>query len=398
MKCTYLFVFSLIMFSPVAIKAAEISWSPAFEIETDADIDVSKPIVRAVNVVSPGDVDEIEVEFPGDITVEFEPEHTFEFNLEFDEGIGSGSVTGTGNYYTVDGLTTENDELDAIFDNHGWVGGGPEGGAIAVLELLDLEIGESYQIQLIGAADDRGCCEYRQMEIWNDDLETVDDDLWFGRSNDFDEDDERGPGSTIGTFVADADNQLIYLVGTSELDDGAGNLGNGADPGLSAYVLSLAGPTGPRGDYNGNGELDTADLDLQSQAIKDGDLAFDENADGVVNIADRILWVNELKNTWMGDADLNGVFNSSDFVVVFSSAKYETGQPAVWTQGDWDGDGVFNSSDFVAAFSNAGYETGPRPGGPNPGALAVPEPSSVVMVLISLVGLMGSIRRRQSSE
>ena len=117
-----------------------------------------------------------------------------------------------------------------------------------------------------------------------------------------------------------------------------------------------------------------------------------------MNIADRILWVNELKNTWMGDADLNGVFNSSDFVVVFSSAKYETGQPAVWTQGDWDGDGVFNSSDFVAAFSNAGYETGPRPGGPNPVALAVPEPSSVVMVLISLVGLMGSIRRRQSSE
>jgi hypothetical protein len=43
----------------------------------------------------------------------------------------------------------------------------------------------------------------------------------------------------------------------------------------------------------------------------------------------------------------------------------------------WIGDSAFNRSDFVTAFSGQGYEQGPRPGG----LAAVPEPSSVVVVL-----------------
>ncbi|MDG2383655.1 MAG: PEP-CTERM sorting domain-containing protein [Pirellulaceae bacterium] len=142
---------------------------------------------------------------------------------------------------------------------------------------------------------------------------------------------------------------------------------------------------GPRGDYNGNGALDAGDLDLQAAAINSQDLAFDENADGVVDTNDRVLWVNELKNTWMGDADLNGRFDSGDFVVVFTAAKYEQDADATWNQGDWDGDGRFNSGDFVAAFNNGGYDAGLRPGGPNPAAAAVPEPSSLVLLATGLL-------------
>ncbi len=150
---------------------------------------------------------------------------------------------------------------------------------------------------------------------------------------------------------------------------------------------------GVAGDYNNNGALDIGDLDLQAQAIKDQDLSFDENNDGVVDSADRRYWVNELKNTWMGDADLNGEFNSSDFVAVFTAGKYESGETASWSEGDWDGDMDFDSTDFVSAFSDGGYEMGQRDGGPNAATAAVPEPSSIALLLLGAMCLL-RLRRR----
>ena len=152
---------------------------------------------------------------------------------------------------------------------------------------------------------------------------------------------------------------------------------------------------GVAGDYNGNGLLDAGDLDLHaSVGIANQDLAYDANNDGVVDVADRVVWTNDLKNTWMGDSDLNGVFDTADFVLVFGEGKYETGDAATWGQGDWDGNQVFDSGDFVAAFGNGGYEMGERAGGPNPVTAVVPEPSSMVLALISLLGLAGVARRR----
>ena len=147
------------------------------------------------------------------------------------------------------------------------------------------------------------------------------------------------------------------------------------------------------GDYNGNGLLDAEDLDLNaSVGIASQDLSYDLNEDGVVNSTDRKIWVNDLKNTWVGDSDLNGVFDSGDLVAVFSSAKYETGLTATWGQGDWNGDQKFDSGDLVEAFSNAGYEAGERPGGPNPAA-AVPEPSTLVLLLMGGLLAIRRVRR-----
>ena len=159
-------------------------------------------------------------------------------------------------------------------------------------------------------------------------------------------------------------------------------------------VASVAPPSLP-GDFNENGQLDSEDLDLQAQVImgQPGGPEYDLNNDDVVDYADREIWVEELKNTWIGDANLNGEFNSGDMVQVFSRGKYETGQSAGWEDGDWNGDTVFGSGDMVAAFVAGGYEKGLRPGGPNPAVSAVPEPASVTLLVTVLIGL-ASFRRR----
>ena len=226
----------------IPCSAAEITWSPAFDIETADDIDISGEIVRAVNVVDPEQIDDIPVDF-GTKEVIFEPEHTFELADEIQTA--DGSVTGAGTFYTGGplGLTTDNIDLDEILDSHGWVSGNP---AIAELLLEDLEVGQEYQIQLIGASDDRDCCRERLQTIINEDEDRI-SERW-GRQGDWDEDDEFGPGSLIGTFTADSTEQYIFFKSV-EIDDPEGNDNPGNDPGMSAYILSIPAATGPEGDF-----------------------------------------------------------------------------------------------------------------------------------------------------
>ena len=96
----------------------------------------------------------------------------------------------------------------------------------------------------------------------------------------------------------------------------------------------------------------------------------------------------ELKGTWIGDANLDGEFNSGDFVDVFGSGKYETGELARWSEGDWNADEQFDSSDVIAAFQDGGYETGSRAA-----VAAVPEPSSLLMLTLGLLSV-AHIRKR----
>ena len=94
-------------------------------------------------------------------------------------------------------------------------------------------------------------------------------------------------------------------------------------------------------------------------------------------------------NTYVGDSNLDGEFNSTDFVVVFTANEYEDGIPnnSGWAEGDWNGDGDFDSSDFVAAFTDGGYEMGIRP------AAVVPEPSTYAL-LLTVVAWFGVRFRR----
>lgn len=187
----------------------------------------------------------------------------------------------------------------------------------------------------------------------------------------------------IGTWVDPGD--TLFIGG----GDGSNHFGNGVfdefklyDAALTAEeVLYLYAGGGLEGDFDGNGMLDAADLDEMALAIGTANTKYDLDGDGDVDIDDRAVWVNTIKETWFGDANLDGEFNSSDFVAAFVASKYETGEHASWSEGDWNGDQVFNTSDFVTAFQSDGYEKGPRMAALN----AVPEPTSIAMFLIGMV-------------
>jgi hypothetical protein len=154
------------------------------------------------------------------------------------------------------------------------------------------------------------------------------------------------------------------------------------------------GGGGITGDFDNNGALELADINALTTASASGanDPAFDLTGDAIVNADDVTKWVKDttIGNSWIGDANFDGEFNSSDFVAVFQGGLFETGNPANWSLGDWNGDGVFGSGDFVAAFQDGGFELGPRGAALN----AVPEPSSLVLAFLGIFAFVSQRRKR----
>lgn len=149
-------------------------------------------------------------------------------------------------------------------------------------------------------------------------------------------------------------------------------------------------PPGEPGDFNGDGQLDALDLnELTRQSLtRDTRLRFDLNTDSMVDDGDLRHWVVELKQTWIGDSNLDGQFDESDLKFSFSAGRYEQEFASLWQQGDWNADGRFNSRDLIAAFIDGGYQRGARSA-----TQPVPEPSSMPL-LITVLALTARIYRQ----
>ncbi|MCA9169715.1 MAG: hypothetical protein KDB23_18705 [Planctomycetales bacterium] len=170
---------------------------------------------------------------------------------------------------------------------------------------------------------------------------------------------------------------------------------------LEIEMINLNGPAGlqisslvgnaeakPRipGDFNAALVLSVVDIDYLIQGIRNGtDLVLDLNDDALVNSNDLAFWISELKRTYFGDANLDGVFNSTDLVEVFNSGEYEDDvvSNSTWGEGDWNADGDFTTRDMVLAFQDGGYEQGPRAALPT-----VPEPASLTLFMAGVGSLL----------
>ncbi len=152
----------------------------------------------------------------------------------------------------------------------------------------------------------------------------------------------------------------------------------------------LLGTAGGMADLTGNGIVDVGDLDLPSSVVRkgddDADRHFDLNADGRVDEGDRRFFVRVVADSFFGDADMDGVFDSSDMVRVFQSGEYEdlVSSNSTWASGDWNGNGDFESGDMVLAFQSGGYFPGIEDIELSKTA-GIPEPGSQVLGLIGLV-------------
>ena len=130
-------------------------------------------------------------------------------------------------------------------------------------------------------------------------------------------------------------------------------------PGSTNFQASIPG------DVTQDGRVDVEDIDRLCLAVHEGLMAsrFDLDDDGQVTINDVQFLLDEILNVGPGDADLNGVFDSSDLVQVFRAAEYEddVAENSTWAGGDWNCDREFDSSDLVVAFRAGGYSRASAP-------------------------------------
>ena len=187
---------------------------------------------------------------------------------------------------------------------------------------------------------------------------------------------------------------VLQFVAVQVIDDPTRGSHSGGTAGMDLEsVGAISSVAMVPGDVNLDGSLNVHDLDTLTQGILHGstDPLLDLNRDKTVDDDDRAMWIHDLKHTYFGDANLDGEFNTGDFVQVFEAGKYETQQYAGWAEGDWNSDGVFDTGDFVIAFADGGYEKGPQVG-----AAAVPEPSSVLLLVTGLIAVAICARRHRS--
>lgn len=105
-------------------------------------------------------------------------------------------------------------------------------------------------------------------------------------------------------------------------------------------------------DLDGDFACLASDIDLLSQSIRDESNNFDLNADGQTDSLDRLKWL-EMRDAYLGDADLDGDVVFADFLALSENFGNEGG----WAQGDFDGSGTVGFSDFLLLSEHFGTST-----------------------------------------
>ena len=112
---------------------------------------------------------------------------------------------------------------------------------------------------------------------------------------------------------------------------------------------ALATPSLPT-DLDGDGTISILDVLMLANAVRNEYYVpnLDINEDGSLNAEDIETW-HDLAGFPIGDVNLDGVFDSTDLVVIFASGEYDDGidNNSDYLDGDFNGDGDFDSKDLV---------------------------------------------------
>ena len=117
--------------------------------------------------------------------------------------------------------------------------------------------------------------------------------------------------------------------------------GEEASPG----TVSFSG--GAFGDITGDGTVDVQDIHALQFAMNAGatDTSFDLNSDGAVNLADLQRLLEDGLGRRMGDMNLDGQVNGTDFTI-WRSGIFTDVVCGNWSSADFNGDNVIDVSDF----------------------------------------------------
>ncbi|MCA9217056.1 MAG: hypothetical protein KDB27_28500 [Planctomycetales bacterium] len=184
--------------------------------------------------------------------------------------------------------------------------------------------------------------------------------------------DDSVPAVQVGTasFAVVDDNGLRNIT----ISSGTGS-GGTLEAEIDHFSFSAILP----GDFNYDRSFDTHDLTVLANDLGTSEPRRDLNRDSIVDATDRDVWVHDIAKTYYGDANLDGEFDTADFVSIFNFGQYEdeiVGN-STWETGDWNLDGDFTTADLVLAFQDGGYEKGP--------VAVVPEPVFSTLPLLLLL-------------
>jgi hypothetical protein len=128
-----------------------------------------------------------------------------------------------------------------------------------------------------------------------------------------------------------------------------------------------------RGDFNGNGVTDAADIDQLFDNLGTPNWLYDMDSDADVDDDDVDTMLANILGTSRGDVNLDGQVDRSDNLLLAAGFAKAGG----WGQGDLDGDDLVTLADVGVFARNFGAS-------PQATLAAVPEPSSMATLLAAL--------------
>ena len=148
---------------------------------------------------------------------------------------------------------------------------------------------------------------------------------------------------------------------------------------------------GVPGDFDGDGDVDTDDIDILCDNL--GDPAFDLDNDGDADADDFALLIHPLveltdgsgrTGTEIGDFNLDGVINGTDLATMAANFGATPPPDLLYEDGNANCDNLINATDLAVLAANFGYTAPPA---------AVPEP--VTMSLLGIGACLPLLRKRK---